>query len=120
LPLRIHCGRRARQEELFGLERSTVVLHKPASTPISELGLTPTEARLLTPAAAKLTKGDLIAMLQGHHTGNTIALNYQDLRSIHEVFARKSSLPFFPNVPCCCCSCPCCCCCAVAEVKPVV
>ncbi len=91
----------------------------PMRTPISDLGLTPAEARKLTPAARKLTRGDLMAMIAGQVPRAAQALTLRDLTSISQVYstAMKAGLGVRPGPnPGCCCCCGrvgCCCCCAV-------
>jgi hypothetical protein len=85
----------------------------PPRTPISQLGLTPAEARRLTPAARKLTRADLIAMMEGKVPRAAEALTVRDLTSISRVYAASMKAAVGRPIPgCCCCSCgPCCCCC---------
>jgi hypothetical protein len=89
-------------------------------TPISELGLTSAQARRLTPAARKLTKGDLIAMMEGKVPRGAQALTLRDLTSISDVYAAAaramSSRPAPPPACCCCCIRGACCCCCAAAV----
>jgi len=88
----------------------------PANTPITKLGLTAAEARGLTPAAQKLTRGDLIALMQGQAPKSVHALTVRDLTSISAVYSKALTAAARPPGPgcCCCCSTPCCCCCSVA------
>jgi hypothetical protein len=93
----------------------------PARTPISELGLTPAEARRLTPAARKLTRGDLIAMMEGKVPRAAQALTLRDLTSISQVYSTAVKAGFGARpTPGCCCSCcaggGCCCCCCAFEL----
>ena len=87
----------------------------PARTPISKLGLTPDQARGLTPGAKKLTRADLLAMMEGKPSRAAQALTIRDLTSISQVYALAMRVPN-PEPGCCCCSCAggacCCCCCA--------
>ena len=84
----------------------------PMRTPITKLGLTPADARKLTPAARKLTKADLLAMMAGKTPRAAQELTLRDLTSISTVYAAAMRRPDpFPG--CCCCCTPCCCCCAV-------
>jgi len=88
----------------------------PLRTPISQLGLTPAEARRLTPAARKLTKADLIAMMEGKVPRAAEALTVRDLTSISQVYAASMKAAAGRPTPGCCCSCGracCCCCCAI-------
>ena len=88
----------------------------PARTPISKLGLTPAQARGLTPAAKKLTKADLLAMMEGKVPRAAQALTFRDLTSINQVYATALRARADPLPGCCCCCCAggacCCCCCA--------
>jgi hypothetical protein len=90
----------------------------PARTPIAELGLTRAEAGRLTPGARKLTRGDLIAMMEGKIPAAAQALTLRDLNSISQVYTAGARAGFVgrPNPGCCCCcsgrSGCCCCCCA--------
>ena len=93
----------------------------PARTPITELGLTAAAARGLTPAAKKLTRGDLVAMMTGEMPRAAQALTVKDLTSISQVFAASAKAGFVrprPTPACCSCCCGragcCCCCCVVA------
>jgi hypothetical protein len=90
----------------------------PPRTPITELGLTAAAAKGLTPAAKKLTRGDLVAMMTGEMPRAAQALTVKDLTSISRVFAASAKASFIlprPTPGCCCCSCGggCCCCCCV-------
>jgi len=95
----------------------------PMRTPISELGLTAAEARRLTPGARKLTKGDLIAMMEGKIPRAAQGLTLRDLTSISNVYAaaaRSMSIRPAPTPACCCCCCArggCCCCCATLTTE---
>lgn len=91
----------------------------PMRTPITKLGLTAAQTRRLTPAARKLTRGDLLAMMEGKTPKAAQALTVRDLTSISQVYATalRASLP--PLSCCCCCAgggC-CCCCCDVLVAK---
>jgi len=96
----------------------------PARTPITQLGLTAAEARRLTPAAQKLTRGDLMAMLGGKMPRAAQALTVRDLTSISQVYASalSTSLVGRPHPACCSCCCGrsgcCCSCCCVVEAAP--
>ena len=86
----------------------------PAKTPITQLGLTAAQAKLLTPAARKLTRGDLLAMMQGKAPKAAKGLTVKDLSSITQVYA-ASLAAVRPQPGCCCCCCdPCCCCCCAS------
>jgi hypothetical protein len=95
----------------------------PKQTPITKLGLLPADAKGLTPAARKLTRGDLIAMMEGRAPKAAQALTVRDLTSISNVYARSLSAIARPAPGCCSCSCGlggcCCCCCAAAAEPPV-
>jgi hypothetical protein len=89
-------------------------------TPISELGLRPAEARRLTPGALKLTRGDLIAMMEGKVPRAAQALTLRDLTSIKQVFATHLRGGLRPDPGCCCCCCGdacCCCCCETLAIE---
>jgi hypothetical protein len=98
-------------------------------TAIDHMGLSKSAVKLLTPAAAKLTKADL-TLLEGSNQAGTAAklgLSVADITSIKEAFATpvhfggvgaKVGGPagLQISVSCCCCS-PCCC--AAAAMEPV-
>ena len=65
----------------------------PPRTPITELGLTAAAARGLTPAAKKLTRGDLVTMMSGEMPRAAQALTVKDLTSISQVFAASAKAP---------------------------
>jgi len=88
-------------------------------TPLAKLGLTSAEARRLTPAARKVTKGDLVAMMGGQIPRAAQALTLRDLTSINQVLALRARAGGGTTPGCCCCcSTPCCCCCSAASVDP--
>jgi hypothetical protein len=90
----------------------------PLRTPISQLGLTPAEARRLTPAARKLTKADLLAMMEGKEPRAAAALTVRDLASISQVYAAslRAAAPDLPTGCCCSCGRACCCCCCAIDI----
>ncbi len=91
----------------------------PMRTPLAKLGLTSAEARRLTPAARKVTKGDLVAMMGGQIPRAAQALTLRDLTSINQVLALRARAGGGTTPGCCCCcSTPCCCCCSAASVDP--
>jgi len=91
----------------------------PLSASITSL-LSGTEAKGLTPAAAKLTKRDLLILATGESTDATAHLTIRDLQSITHAFApMRKQLASSSSPSCCCCSIFCCCC-AASEPEPVV
>jgi len=76
----------------------------PLGTPITRLG---GKSGMLTPAAAKLTKGDLINLGRGQKGGRLSKLTLQDIKSIQAAFGGGVN-PAAIDVSCCCCT-PCCC-----------
>jgi len=110
----------------------------PPDTPIFKM-LTPDQAALLSPAAMKLTKADLLS-LQGPDAGKQLValqLTFDDLKTVEEAFhqrfgasgleevqtatdaARAADGGIFSDISCCCCT-PCCCCTAVSVTSPLV
>lgn len=85
-------------------------------TPIKELGLSDVEFKLLTPAAQKLTKSDLINLSLKRDSSNVQALTIKDLNSINAAFSGYSA-QLTNDVSCCCCT-PCCSCSAAATTAP--
>ena len=105
----------------------------PPDTPIFKM-LTPDQAALLSPAAMKLTKADLVS-LQDPDSGQQLAalhLTFDDLKTVEEAFHQRFGASGLEEVQtaisdsalatataglsisgCCCCT-PCCCCTAVA------
>lgn len=108
----------------------------PDDTPVTELGLSPGEAALLSPRAAKLTKGDLLRMqvlylanrdLNAHALMELVDdrlelnLTISDLHSLDEAFGNVNPALGGPVTAaaacCCCCTCsPCCSCSSTASV----
>jgi hypothetical protein len=105
----------------------------PANTPISDLGFTADQLSKLTPAARKLTKGDLISLQKWGEAGGKgdppAGLSVEDVKSLeaaspppHQLQAQaRKSLPASAaqDVTLCCCCCPCCSCTAAAEIAPL-
>jgi hypothetical protein len=104
----------------------------PSNTPISRLGLSSAQLAKLTPAARKLTKGDLVALQKWGSSGGKGAapdhLTVADLQSLKKAVgdpatfatqAKKRSMLAADTVACCCSCCPCCSCTAAAEISPV-
>ncbi len=95
----------------------------PLDTPIFKM-VDPEHAKLLTPAAAKLTKEDLLD-LAGVGTvkksPQDLNLSVEDLTSIQDAFHADIRTPEglvkIGDIKCCCT--PCCCCTAVAGINPV-
>ena len=98
----------------------------PLSTNITELVHSPERSQLLTPAASKLTKADLVRLATGATEGQPAltALTVTDLKSIQNAFegAPDTWLAAPDSGASCCCSCciACCCsCCAAADLQPI-
>ena len=101
----------------------------PKNTPISGLGLSAAQLAKLTPAARKVTKGDLLALQKWSQAGGKGAapdhLTIGDIKSLQsavgspETFAKKAAKKDNGGVTVCCCCCPCCTCTAAAEIAPV-
>ena len=100
----------------------------PKNTPLTGLGFTAAQLAKMTPAARKLTKGELVALQKWGAAGGKGAapghLTVADLNSLQKAYgaptvmmakAKKSS---GGTTYCCCCS-PCCTCTAAAEIAPV-
>jgi len=114
--------------KLGSLNRSSLATLKltqrmPASTNITELGLTPEAVETLTPAAKKLSKEDLVALGNGKLNDATRGLTVQDIGSIRKAFGTgyapgkvSPGLATSVDVSCCCCT-PCCCAAAVNEPR---
>lgn len=96
----------------------------PTSTPVTQM-LPPELAQQLSPAARRLTKGDLLALggWDGRTSAQQLGLTVKDIQTIRTVFAERlrpstdalggaAAL----DVSCCCCT-PCCC--AAAEMEPL-
>jgi hypothetical protein len=104
----------------------------PRNTPISKLGFTPAQLSKLTPAARKLTKGDLVALQKWSSTGGKGSppdkLTIADLQSLQKASGTPSAMQARARsmagaqangtTYCCCCS-PCCTCTAAAEIVPI-
>jgi hypothetical protein len=100
----------------------------PRNTPVKSLGFTPAQLSKLTPAASKLTKGDLLALQKwGAAGGKGPApghLTVADLSSLQRAFPNPTAsiqalkAKSQGTTYCCCCS-PCCTCTAAAEISPV-
>jgi hypothetical protein len=96
----------------------------PLDTPIFKM-VDPEQAKLLTPAAAKLTKEDLLDLAGVGTTKKKpedLNLTVEDLASIQDAFHANIRTPEglkkASDISCCCCT-PCCCCTAVAVINPV-
>jgi|GEM_PF-4322521 len=96
----------------------------PNNTPIKQLGFPAAEVAQLTPAAQKLTKGDLLALQKWSESGGTSPapdhLTVADINSLQKAFSAKPQFKgVAADVTACCCCCPCCSCTAAAEIAPV-
>jgi hypothetical protein len=78
----------------------------------------------LTPAAAALSKRDLLLLDAGEFTPATRKLRVQDLHSLRMVFAqtsgRRANKPSDGGHRCCCCCCYFCCCCTAVSVTKLL
>jgi hypothetical protein len=102
-----------------------------AETPVFQM-IPPDQIGNLSPAARKLTKGDLLALagIAGpKKTLTDLNITLQDIQTVSDaiqrqnVSARQAALAAGLagddiSVSCCCCT-PCCCCCAVAVIQPI-
>ncbi len=90
----------------------------PNSTPIGKLGFfTSAELRKLSPKVNKLTRGDLISLMDSPK-GASLQLTVADLRGLQSVVTKVVAARTRPSPGCCCCCCApgCCCCCAVLDI----
>jgi hypothetical protein len=88
--------------------------------------LDPSRAKKLTPAAAKLTKGDLVKLGEDPDYAKELKLTQADISSIKEAWkgvkppkgvptrTGKGGSPITTDISCCCCT-PCCCAAAVRQ-----
>jgi hypothetical protein len=103
----------------------------PSNTPLAALGFTPAQLAKMTPAARRLTKGDLISLQKWDANGGKGAapdhLTIADLKSLQSAIgspkifvARAKAMRRADGGTsyCCCCS-PCCTCTAAAEISPI-
>ncbi len=93
--------------------RALQVLHLdrrlPMNTPITKMGLDPKFAKVLTPGARRLTKGDLEALAARKVTRATSVLTIEDIKSVQVAFASGfDGSQISMDISCCCCT-PCCC-----------
>jgi hypothetical protein len=91
---------------------------KPNTAVITDLGLSSEAAKKLSPAAQKLTKADLISILNQKPTANAGAVTIDDLQIIKDAYLTPRTGPGTLDVNCCCCA-PCCCCSAATSVSAV-
>jgi hypothetical protein len=93
----------------------------PSDTPVFKM-LSATQAKMLTPNARKLTKGELIELATQQKTIEQLNLTIEDLKSVQDAFhfeftaQAASGLTF--HITKCCCS-PCCCCAAANTIQPI-
>ncbi|MEK6443851.1 hypothetical protein [Pseudonocardia sp. T1-2H] len=97
----------------------------PLDTPIFKM-LSPDQAKLLSPAAMKLTKADLLALQEPGGKAKMAELNitFDDLKTVEEAFHQSFDVSGLQTVEsdgdaCCCCT-PCCCCTAAAVPEPMI
>jgi hypothetical protein len=99
----------------------------PNTTPLTQLGFTATELKRLSPRVRKLTRSDLIALVEKPDaTPAKLNLTFQDLQGLHALAAsaaKKSGTTTGGGgsgdggIRCCCCIACCCCCCAVSVTQ---
>lgn len=109
----------------YELLRNRKTIGLPMDTPAGKMVLSEKGYEQLTPAARKMTKGDLLALGKwGKQPVRGIQeLTVKDINSLKTVFGNEleSSTQLalaFDDINCCCCCCPCCC--AVAVEKPMI
>lgn len=89
------------------------------SQPVTEF----LDPKHLTPAAQKLTDGDLIALAWKNSTKATQNLSIRDIFSIQDAWAHSpyvgTAQSELVGSSCCCTCTPACCCTAVAETVPI-
>ncbi|SRR6266496_1290809 len=97
------------------------------TTPLSQFGLAAAELKQITPAAQKLTKADLISMMEGRPSAAALQLSVKDLNSITQVYVARTKSGAVKGGGgtttsggggCCCCCIACCCCCCAVAVDP--
>ena len=88
----------------------------PAKTTLDKMGLPPATFKKLSPAAKKLTKGDLVALWADQTTARAGAVTLKDINIIKKGFGEQvgTGSPVAMDIYCCCCPC----CCATAVVEP--
>jgi hypothetical protein len=111
----------------------------PMDTPVTKLGFNAKEVEVMTPAAQKLTKGDMLGIRKLHTanpnqtTAQVVAeynkeknkkITVEDIQSIEKAFQLREERQHAPgaaaaDVTACCCCCPCCTCTASVVVAPV-
>ena len=92
----------------------------PLDTPIFKM-VSPEQAKLLSAAAAKLTKEDLVDLATKKKSAADLNLTVDDMKTINDAFhAEFTNAPagLRSTVSCCCCT-PCCCCTAAAVTEPI-
>jgi hypothetical protein len=97
----------------------------PASTQLSKLGFNATELKGLSPRVKRLTRRDLVALVDNPQEAPAkLKLTFQDLQGLHAVAAKAARQTTTGGggsgdggIRCCCCIACCCCCCAVAVTK---
>src|SRR5262249_30717121 len=99
-----------------GAEIKRVQGRAPGDTNIAMLGLSDEAVKLLTPAAAKLTKKQLEDLAAHPDHSRQLGLTVTDINSVKAAFTTPMQIsalaPLSIDVSCCCCT-PCCCAAAV-------
>jgi len=123
-------GRQDQEKDRPGGQRGRL----PLETPVAQMRLSERELEKLTPAAKRLTKGDLIALgvalgrwpaegiqVQRPTIAQAQRLTVEDVRSIEAAFTPLAAAvgPAALDISCCCCT-PCCCAAAVIQTAPAV
>lgn len=96
------------------------------TTPISKMGFTDLELKVLSPRARKLTRSELVSLVEKPGTAPAaLALTFKDLQGLHSVAVNALKKPTTGGggsgdggIRCCCCIACCCCCCAVSVPQP--
>jgi hypothetical protein len=108
-------------EESQGVRRGRL----PLNTPITQFGFNAAELAMLSPAAKKLTKADMLQLQEWAAKGDVqdapVHLTISDMNSLRAAYNAMETrqhaggmLQSSGCVSCCCCT-PCCSCCAAAE-----
>lgn len=106
---------------------STPIVITP-TTPLTRMGFTDQELKVLSPRVRKLTRPDLLSLIEKPTTAPaTLNLTFQDLQGLNAVAVAALKKPGTTTggggsgdggIRCCCCIACCCCCCAVSVAQP--